>query len=736
MIHRLVTRQLLPLKLRSKVTALAIAIGTLSLLESGATAYPLANQSMTKEINHSIEVSQSDDKVIVKTDNAEQMILSSVFWKTLNGLPDLNREVALAVNTIAVASPTGSVLDLAGRAGLITILVGAIAAFLAKWAISPTLDATNAKKLAQGEFAPNIHGEGKDELAALGSEIKLMADQLQVLIREQAEQSHRQEAEAKRAQLFTDITLRIRESLNLEAILNTAVAEVRQALSTDRVVICQLDSYGQEIVIAESVASAWTSLHSKIIDDPDFSAAPTIQYQESLVRVRDNIYKAGLPEYQIKTLEKCQIKADLVIPIFKDNEIFGLLIAHHCYETRAWQEWEINLFRQLAIQIGFALDQASLLEQQIGFAQEQARLLEQVETARQAAETARQAAESVSQEQFQQKELLQRQVLELLTDVEEATKGNLTVRAEISTGEIGTVADFFNSIIESLRQTVISVKRAAQEVNVSVTENSDSIRQLADEALKQAEEITHTLEEVDQMTLSIRAVAHSANQAAVVARTASTTVEEGTQAMDRTVECIFDLQETVAETAKKVKRLGDSSQEISKVVSLINKIALQTNVLAVNASIEASRAGEEGRGFAVVAAEVGQLATQSVTATKEIQQIVENIQAETKAVVNAMELGTTQVAEGTNLVKATKLSLGKILDVSRQIDQLVQSISSATVSQSQTSQNFANLIQEIAEASERTCNFSRQVSSSLQQTVEVAQQLQSSVRVFKTGAET
>jgi twitching motility protein PilJ len=193
----------------------------------------------------------------------------------------------------------------------------------------------------------------------------------------------------------------------------------------------------------------------------------------------------------------------------------------------------------------------------------------------------------------------------------------------------------------------------------------------------------------------------------------------------------LQLRETVAETAKKVKRLGESSQQISKAVSLINQIALQTNLLAINASIEAARAGEEGRGFAVVAEEVGQLAAQSATATKEIEQIVEAIQQETSAVVEAMEVGTAQVVQGTRLVEKTKQSLGKIVDVSRQIDDLLQSISQATVSQADTSKSVTQLMQEIAKVSQKTSDSSRQVSSSLQGTVEVTKQLKESVGTFK-----
>ncbi|PSO58673.1 MAG: hypothetical protein BRC36_17465 [Cyanobacteria bacterium QH_2_48_84] len=206
--------------------------------------------------------------------------------------------------------------------------------------------------------------------------------------------------------------------------------------------------------------------------------------------------------------------------------------------------------------------------------------------------------------------------------------------------------------------------------------------------------------------------------------------------MNRTVEGISQLREKVAETAKKVKRLGESSQQISKAVSLINQIALQTKLLAINASIEAARAGEEGRGFAVVAEEVGELATQSAGATKEIEAIVENIQKETGEVVEAMELGNSQVVEGTHLVGEAKQSLDQMVEVSHQIDQLVQSISGETVSQTKTSEMFTNLMKDIAKVSENTSDSSRQVSDSLEGTVEIARQLQASVGKFKIDDQT
>lgn len=354
-------------------------------------------------------------------------------------------------------------------------------------------------------------------------------------------------------------------------------------------------------------------------------------------------------------------------------------------------------------------------------------LLEQEYTAQQELERQTEVADA----QRKQNETLQADLLTLLTDVEAASDGDLTVRANVDASEIGIVGDFFNSIIENLRDIVAQVQVASAQVNDSVSTNSSSIVTLADEASAQAEQVEQSLQFVEDLTQAAQEVSDNAQQAAEIAKTASETAVNGGATMDLTVASIDQLRETVAETAKKVKRLGESSQQISKAVSLINQIALQTNLLAINASIEAARAGEEGRGFAVVAEEVGALASQSATATKEIEQIVENIQLETAEVVNAMEVGTTQVVEGTRMVQDTKQSLGQIVSVSQQIADLVQTISGSTASQTAKAQMLSKLVQNVAKVSENTSDSSRQVAGSLQETVEIAKQLQASVSTFK-----
>ncbi len=642
-----------------------------------------------------------------KIEGKEQLV--SYTSKVQEGLPDLQWQAILTTDAgIAFAPQRQLGLTIILGIGLAALVVAAIAVLLAKRVTEPIVKATNAiAKLGQGDLGTRLDVESEDELGVLNANINQMASQLQTLVKQQ-------ELDTERAKSLAEITLRTRRSLNMEDIYKTAVREVRQAIKTDRVLIYHFNPETLDgDVVAESVTAGLPRMLGVQIDDPCFRERHAETYKDGRVRAISNIYQdSNLSNAQcyVKMLEKFAVKANLVAPVISEGQLIALMIAHHCDSPRIWLQSEIELFKQIAIQVGYALEQALLLEE---------------------VEKARSIAERSSEDERRQKEALQMQLLELLSEVEGAASGDLTVRAEVTAGEIGTVADFFNSIVESLRDIVTQVKQAAIQVNQAIGQNEGSIRHLAEEALAQASEINRSLDAVDNMTHSIQAVAASAQQAAIVANTAANTAKKSGIAMDMTVQNILHLRETVGETAKKVKRLGESTQQISRVVALINQISMQTNLLAINAGIEAARAGEEGQGFAVVAEEVGELAARSAAATKEIEQIVENIQRETTEVVQAMELGTTQVVEGTRIVEDAKQNLTQILDISRQIDLLVQSISQATTSQVETSQTVSQLMREIASSSQRTSDSSRQVSDSLQQTVEISQQLQATVGTFK-----
>jgi methyl-accepting chemotaxis protein PixJ len=329
---------------------------------------------------------------------------------------------------------------------------------------------------------------------------------------------------------------------------------------------------------------------------------------------------------------------------------------------------------------------------------------------------------------------LQSQLLELLINVKEASAGDLTVGAENIVGEVGVVADVFNTIIHNLRQIVNQVKVATYQVNLSLDENSGVIQQLANQALTQAKEINYTLEEVNKINLFIQTVTDNARQLSELVHTTANTAATTQAKMDDTVESIFNLQQTVIEKVNKVKFLEESSQKIAFVVSLIKQIALQTNLLAINVNIEAAWVGKEGRGFKIVAEQIGQLSAQCLEVTKEVQQMLENIEMETSEVVKAIQVGTEKVLEKANMIKDAKHNLGQVLEVSHQIDELAQSIKGATASQAKSSSAIAFLMQQLLTASEHTANSSDMVSKSLQETQQVTLQLEDSVNAFKTDA--
>lgn len=340
-------------------------------------------------------------------------------------------------------------------------------------------------------------------------------------------------------------------------------------------------------------------------------------------------------------------------------------------------------------------------------------------------------AQRKADEQEEAKENLQRQVIRLLDDVEGAARGDLTVQAEVTADVLGAVADAFNLTIQNLRDIVQQVKVAAREVTKGATNSETFARALSSDALRQAEELANTLNSVQVMTDSIQRVAEAAREAETVARDASTIALKGGEAVENTVAGILEIRETVAETTRKVKRLAESSQEISKIVALISQIASRTNLLALNASIEAARAGEAGRGFAIVADEVRQLADKSAKSLKEIEQIVMQIQSETGSVMTAMEEGTQQVIKGTKLAEEAKRSLENIIQVANRIDILVRSITTDTVEQTETSRAVAHVMQTVELTAQETSQEAQRVSGALQNLVGVSRDLIASVERFR-----
>ncbi|MCU0524896.1 MAG: GAF domain-containing protein [Elainella sp. Prado103] len=520
----------------------------------------------------------------------------------------------------------------------------------------------------------------------------------------------RSQAVLGRSRLFGDIAFRARQSLSREDVYKTTVQGALRMLKTDRVMVYWFNADWSGTMVAEAVMPGFPKVLDAKIDDPCFRGRYVELYRNGRVRAINNIYEEpGLSDCHIRTLEQYDVKANLVAPIRQSGGLAGLLIAHHCSGARAWHRTDIDFFSELATQLEYALDHIRFIE-----------TLEQ----------SRQQAELASQEQRQQKEAIQNQLENLLTDVRDVLQGDLTVRGRQLEGEIGTVAEFLNATIGNLQQIVLQVQSAAHAVGQTARSSEEEVNTLSTEALRQAEAITTALGQIQMMAESLQGVAANAQAAKLKVQQANQTLRDGDEAMNRTVDGILTIQETVGETAQKVKRLGEASQKISRVVSLIRDLANQTHVLALNASIEAN-SSSEGQGFVVVAEEVRSLAERSSAATREIEQIVEEIQAETNQVVMAMESGLDQVISGTELVETTRQKLNSIAIVSGEIRELVEQMAQAAVAQTKASTSVSCTMQEVEVIAHTTSEQSVQVAASFQQLLGVAHELQESAAQFK-----
>jgi methyl-accepting chemotaxis protein len=607
----------------------------------------------------------------------------------------------------AIASIDHTAVEAAGRNTTWTLLglalgLGVIAS-AAIWWLSHRLAAPLAALAATTQQAAagnlNVYAKpyGTREAQTLALGFNNLITQTKTLLREQAE-------EADLNRLMTSISEASTDSEEeVTQVLSLAVDTARELIGSERVVIYRFRPDWSGRIAAESAIPGLPSALKDRMEDPCIPEAIRNAYVSGRVLANTDVYSAGFHPDHVEMLVRLSIKSNVIVPILAGGQLFGLLIGHYCTQQHEWQSDEIDWLKEIANRLTLALNRVAYVEQ-AEFRAEQERFL---------------------------KEQLQRRALELLMEVDPISQGDLTVRAKVTEDEIGTLADSYNSTVSSLRKIVQQVQVAAQQVASTANQNEPSVRDLSQEAVRQARDIANALDKIQSVAMAARLVAGSAGEAESAVLAAAKTVFAGDAAMNRTVDGFMAIRETVAETSKKVKRLGEASQKISKVVNLIDSFADQTNLLALNASIEAAHAGEEGRGFAVVAEEVRSLARQSAAATAEIATLVRDIQTETNEVMVAMESGTEQVVAGTQLVEETRLQLNQIAGATDRLTQLVNDIARAAVEQSSAAEIVTHTMEEVAAIADKTSTSATGVSTSFRNLLAVARELQASVGQFK-----
>ena len=329
------------------------------------------------------------------------------------------------------------------------------------------------------------------------------------------------------------------------------------------------------------------------------------------------------------------------------------------------------------------------------------------------------------------RDMMQNSVMKLLEEISGVADGDLTASAEVTEDVTGAIADSFNHMIHQLRTLVANVQQATVQVSTSANEIQTTAEHLAEGSTTQAEQITESSAALDEMAVSIQQVSENAALSANVAEQALNNAKQGNASVQNTIQGMQRIRTQVQETAKRIKRLGERSQEIGEIVQLIGDIADRTSILALNASIQAARAGEAGRAFAVVAEEVERLADRASNATKQIGSLVNTIQSETNEAVTAMEESTREVVQGSQLADQAGQALSEIETVSSRLAELIQSISQAAGQQARGSENLSQAMGEIAEVTQQTAAGTKQAAVSISHLATLADELRGSVSTFK-----
>lgn len=328
----------------------------------------------------------------------------------------------------------------------------------------------------------------------------------------------------------------------------------------------------------------------------------------------------------------------------------------------------------------------------------------------------------------------QEAIMRLLDEMGSLAEGDLTVKATVTEDMTGAIADSINFAVEQLRSLVQTITDTSVQVAASAQETQATAMQLAEAAEHQAQEIGSASERINEIAASIEEVSKNSAESADVAQRSVQIATKGAGVVRQTIQGMDSIRDQIQETSKRIKRLGESSQEIGSIVELINDISEQTNILALNAAIQAASAGEAGRGFAVVADEVQRLAERASNATKRIETLVQTIQSDTNEAVSSMEQTTSEVVAGARLAEDAGTALGEIEKVSTDLSNLIQNISSAAQQQSYAASNITQTMTTIQSITAQTSQGASQTAASIGNLAQLAADLRRSVADFKLPA--
>lgn len=335
----------------------------------------------------------------------------------------------------------------------------------------------------------------------------------------------------------------------------------------------------------------------------------------------------------------------------------------------------------------------------------------------------------------EKRDRLQRSILKLLDEVTEVASGDLTVQAQVTSEITGEIAEAFNFMTAELRSLIGQVKEVTFQVGTSAKAINDTTEQLARGSEAQASQISLMTSTITSMAMQVQEVSSNASLSAQVAGDSLSNARYGSQAVQDNISAMNSIRNQVQETAKRIKKLGERSQEISQIVQLIDDLSDRTSLLALNASLQAAAAGESGRGFATVAEEVERLAERSNRLTQQISSLTQSIQIETKDVVASMEETIHEVVVGSTLADKAGQALIEIEQVSQRLAELIESISSSAKQQARSSEDISNAMENISKVTELVNVGSKRAADSVKMLVVLADELRGSVEPFKLPTE-